>query len=177
MSEISPTENPVDFSAFFYNPRLLFAPCYYGPLALRALQPYMDGTYTPRWFTAPVNPNVAIGAGLTVREQLRITPGSVIAGWRIATLGGASVSDLKYQVTDGDTQQSFTQGSNQYLNCLSLVPSGATGLPFCIFPTPYKVGGGVITVAISNSNVSAAIKCQMLIYVLEPVPAHQQEGN
>ena len=40
---------------FMYNPLLLFAPGYYGPLALKALQPYMTGDYSPRFFSAPFN--------------------------------------------------------------------------------------------------------------------------
>ena len=169
-------------SGFMYNPLLLFAPCYYAPLALRNLQPYMNGDYSPRWFTAPFNPLAAIGAGLTVREQLRITPGSVIAGWRLCTQGtggGAAptVSNIKFQVTDGETRLSFTQGDSQFLNANGLVPTGASGLPFCLFPKPYEVGGGVITVALSNSSPTANIICQMLLYVLEPVPAVFRGGK
>jgi hypothetical protein len=165
----------VEFSGFFYNPRLLFAPCYYAPQALKNLEPFMTGKYSPRWFTAPFNPLNAIGPGLTIREQLRIIPGSVIAGWRFCTLGtggGAAPdpSNIKFQVTDGNTQLSFTQGNSRFLNCASLIPSGATGIPFCLFPEPYEVGGGVITVALSNSSTTTAIPCQFLLYILEPVP-------
>ena len=163
-------------SGFMYNPLLLFAPCYYAPLALQRLQPYMDGSYTHRWFSAPFNPLVAVPAGKTVREQLRISPGSVIAGWRFCTLGtggGAApaVSDFMFQVIDADTKKSFTQGNNRLLNANCLVPTGASGLPFCLFPEPYRVNGGVITVSLSNTNPTTAHMCQMLLYVLEPVPA------
>jgi hypothetical protein len=170
-------------SGFMYNPFLLFAPGYFAPLALNRLQPYMTGDYTHRWFSVPFDPlhplvstTLGIPAGLTVRQQLRISPGSVIAGWRLCTLGtggGAApaASNIMFQVTDGDTQLSFTQGNNRFLNANALIPTGASGLPFCLFPEPYEVNGGVISVALSNTNPTTNIMCQMLLYVLEPVPA------
>lgn len=165
----SEQSEPLAFNGFFYNPRLLFAPCYYAPLALDKLMPFMNHKWVHRWYSAPPDPRVAIGAGLTLRTQLRIIPGSHIAGWRFCTLGGAPVSDFKFQITDADTQRNFTQGQSRLLNCNLLVPNGATGLPFCLFPTPYEVTGGVISVTLSNTNTTTAHKCQFLIYMLEPV--------
>jgi hypothetical protein len=175
----SPTEVQLtgpEFTGFFYNPLFLVAPCYYAPLALKNLMPFMGGSHTHRWYSAPPDPRVAIAAGLTVRTQLRIVPGSIIVGWRFCTLGGAAVGNFKFQVTDGDTQQSFTQGNNRFTSCKNLVPNGATGLPFCLFPVPYKVEGGVITVALSNTNTTTDQKCQFLIYVLEPVGGQYVAG-
>lgn len=158
-----------EFTGFFYNPRLLFAPGYYAPLALQKLMSFMTHEWSHRWYSAPPDPRQPIGAGITLRTQLRIVPGSLIVGWRFCTLGGAAVSDFRYHITDGDTQKSFTQGNTRFINCKSLVPSGATGLPFCLFPTPYTVSGGVITVSLANINTATAQRCQFLLYVLEPV--------
>ena len=165
------------FSGFCYNPRLLFAPGYYAPLALQKLMPFMTHGWSHRWYSAPPDPRVAIGAGLTLRTQLRIIPGSRIVGWRFCTLGGAAVSDFKFHITDSDTQQSFTQGNSRFLNCNSLVPNGATGLPFCLFPTPYEVVGGVVSIALSNTNTTTAQKCQMLLYVLEPAQSPTEAAS
>lgn len=165
----SSVNEAVEFNGFFYNPRLLFAPGYFAPLALANVQKYLTHEYAPRQYTVPADPRVAIGAGLSIYKQLRILPGSAIIGWRICTIDGANVSDLRFQVSDGDTQQNFTQGSSRFTNCSCLVPNGATGIPFILFAEPYKVHGGVISVGLSNRNTTTAIKCQFLLHVQEPV--------
>ena len=173
----SVNESP-EFNGFLYNPRLLFAPCYYGPLALQQLAPYMTHEFAPRIYSAPTDPTVAIGAGLTLRTQLRILPGSVIVGWRVAMLSG-SVNDLRYQVTDGDTQKSFTQGNNRFISARNLIPSGKTGIAFCLFPKVYQLQGGMLTLALSNVNTTTPMKCQMVVFVLEPVqsPTTSETGS
>ena len=165
---------------YLYNPRLVYAPNRYLPLALQGLIPYNNHNYQPRYYTAPPDPRVAIAAGSTVDTQLRIIPGSVIVGARFATLAGADPSQILYLLRDSNTQQNFTDGRSRYLNCKSLVPTGPAGLPFCMFPKPYTVtapqpdgeghenSGGVIVVSLSNNSTANDIKCQMLLVVLEP---------
>lgn len=176
---ISSAPEPV-VDGFLYNPYLLYQPNRYLPLALENLMPYRGIGYQPRWFTAPVDARVAILAGLTIDTQLRMVPGSVIVGTRFAVLtDGVTAGNLMYLIRDSNTQKSFTDGKSRYVNCASLVPSGATGSTFCLFSEPYKVGGGVITVSIANTSSVTDIQCQMLVYVMEPVqsPTTSDSGS
>lgn len=172
-SQLTSPEPVID--GFLFNPKLLYAPNRYLPLALEGLMPYRNYKYQPRYYTAPPDPRVAIDPGLTVDTQLRIVPGSVIVGARFATLGGVAASSVKYLIRDSDTQQNFTDGKSRYINCQSLVPTGASGAPFSIFARPYLVtgsgnddGGGVIVVSLTNISMSTPVKCQLLLVVLEP---------
>lgn len=160
---------------FMYNPKLLYCPNRFLPLALEKLMPYRTYQYQPRWYTAPVDATVAIGAGLTRDTQLRIVPGSVIIGARFATLGGVPASNVMYLLRDSDSQKSFTDGTSRYINCNALVPTGKTGAAFCLLPTPYRVsgdsdkGGGMIVVSLTNTSTSVDVMCQLLLYVMEPI--------
>jgi hypothetical protein len=155
---------------FLFNPNLLYQPNRYLPLALQKLMPYRGIGYQPRLFTAPVDARVAIGAGLTVDTQLRMVPGSVIVGTRFAVLTlDVPASNFMYLIRDSNTQRSFADGKSRYINCASLVPNGAAGSALCLFSDPYKVGGGVITVSLANTNPTTDIQCQFLVYVMEPV--------
>jgi len=161
---------------FLFNPRLLYAPNRYLPLALQNLMPYRNHNYQPRFYTAPPDPTVAIGAGLTVDTQLRIVPGSVIVAARFCTLNGFPANQVMYLLNDADTQRKFTDGKSRYVNCNSLVPTGASGSPYCLLPNPYFVsgdreksdGGGVITVSLTNISATTPVNCQFLMVVLEP---------
>lgn len=161
---------------FMYNPRLLYAPNRYLPLALQNLMPYRTHKYQHRFYTAPPDPSVAIGAGQTIDTQLRIVPGSVIVGARFATLNGFPANQAMYLIRDSNTQKNFTDGKNRYINCQSLIPTGASGSPYCLFSKPYLVsadpkrpdGGGVIVVSITNLSTSTGMNCQLMLIVAEP---------
>ncbi len=172
-------QTPVD--GWLYNPKLLYAPLRYLPLALEGLMPFRTHRYSHRWFTAPIDPTIAIPAGETVDTQLRIVPGSVIVGARFCTLGdpagGAAPSPslIRYLIKDSNTQKGFVDGQSRYVNCNSLVPTGGSGAAFSLFPKPYHVsssgdndGGGVISVSLTNSSVDTDVKCQLVLWVAEP---------
>lgn len=174
---------PPALSGFTYNPRLLYAPNRYLPLVLEGLLPYLDHSWTHRWYTAPPDSTVAITAGSTLDTQLRIVPGSVIVGARFCTLAPVngetpSPSLMGYLIRDGNTQKSFTDGESRFINCNQLVPTQASGSQFSIFAKPYFVSdapdndgsddGGVISVSLANLSTTVDIMCQLLLYVLEP---------
>lgn len=172
-SQLTPQDPVID--GLLYNPRLLYAPNRYLPLALEGLMPYRNFKYQPRYYTAPPDPRVAIDPGLTVDTQLRIVPGSVIVGARFATLGAVAESNVKYLIRDSDTQRNFTDGKSRFINCQSLVPTGLSGSTFSLFAQPYIVtgsgnddGGGVIVVSLTNISMSTPVKCQLMLVVLEP---------
>lgn len=166
--------DPFTLGGWLYNPRLLYAPNRYLPLALQGVIPFNDHNYAPRFYTAPPDPTVAIGAGLTVDTQLRIIPGSVIVGLRFTTLNGFPANQVMYLLRDSDTQKSFVDGESRFLNCQMLVPTSVSGAAYCMFAKPYLVsgddenGGGVITVSLANLSTTTAANCQLLLAVLEP---------
>ena len=167
-------QDPFALGAWLYNPRLLFTPNRYLPLALQGIIPYNDHNYSPRFYTAAPDPTVAIGAGLTVDTQLRIIPGSVIVGLRFTTLNGFAANQMMYLLRDSNTQKSFVDGESRFLNCQMLVPNGKSGAGYCLFAKPYLVsqdesnGGGVITVSLANLSTTTPANCQLLLVVLEP---------
>lgn len=165
-----PINSPV-IDGFLYNPRLLYAPNRYLPLALEQLMPYRTENFQPRFYLAPGDPSKTIMAGLTLDTQLRITPGSVIVGFRFAVrTAGVNVNQVSYLIRDSNTQKNFTNGKSTYTNCAALVPKTFSNSgPFCILSSPYKVGGGTIVVSMANLNTTTDIACQMLLYVMEPV--------
>jgi hypothetical protein len=169
---------------FLYNPRLLYAPCRSLPLIRENLLDLTNHGFQPRWYLAPPDFRVAIGAGLTSRTQLRIIPGSYIIAYRFTTLGGIAPSTLSYLVQDATVQSSqnggsggLVDGQDRFLNCNAIVPTGASGAAYCFLLRPYQVKGGVITVAISNNNTGTGVNCQMLIYVMEPVQSQTTSAS
>jgi len=171
-----PTLHPLTLGGFLLNPRLVYAPNRYLPLALQGVIPYNNHLYQPRFYLSPPDPTVPIGAGLTLDFQNRIIPGSVIVGARFTTLNGFPANQVMYLLRDSDTQKSFVDGESRFLNCQMLVPTGASGAPYCLFAKPYMVsgdvkkpdGGGVITVSLTNISTTDAVQCQLMLVVLEP---------
>lgn len=157
-----------------YNPRLLYAPCRSLPLLREKLLPYTGYNYQPRFYLAPNDFSVGIAAGATDRTQLRMVPGSVIVGLRFTALNAFAANQVSYLLEDANVQSSeggggLVDGQDRYLNCAALVPSGASGAPFCFLNQPYEVGGGVISVSLANLSTTATANCQLLLYVMEPV--------
>ena len=130
--------------------------------------------YQPRYYTAPPDPTVAIVPGATSDTQLRIIPGSVIAGLRFTTLNGFPPNQVMYLLRDSNTQKAFVDGESRFLNCQMLVPTGASGAAYCLFAKPYMVSagdnqsGGVITVSLANMSTTTPLNCQLMLVVLEP---------
>jgi len=169
----SAIEYPV-IDGMIYNPKLLYAPCRSLPLIREAILPVSDHNFSPRFFLAPTDALVGVGAGLTVRTQMRMVPNSVIVGLKLTTLNGFAASDLMYLIEDANRQFSdgyggLVDGQDRFLNCNNLVPTYKSGAAFCWLNNPYKVGGGVISVAITNLSTSTLAQCQLLLYVMEPV--------
>lgn len=157
-----------NFNGFLYNPKFLIAPNRFLPQAVQGILPFNTYKYQPRFFTAqPIHS--LLGAGLTIDTQMRMVPGSVIVGFRIATTAGFPANQLSYLVRDSNTGLNFTDGKSRYVNCASLVPNGASGAAFCPLVKPYHVGGGVVVVSVSNQSTTVAVNFQLLVYVLEPV--------
>lgn len=180
-----PTLHPLTLGGFLYNPRLLYAPNRYLPLALQGVIPYNNHLYQPRFYLSPPDPTQPIGAGLTVDFQNRIIPGSVIVGARFTTLNDFPANQVMYLLRDSDTQKSFVDGESRFLNCQMLVPTGASGSPYCLFAKPYMVsgdtrkpdGGGVITVSLANMSTTTAVSCQLMLAVLEPAQIVTNHGE
>jgi hypothetical protein len=179
--------DPFVLGGFMYNPRLVYAPNRYLPLALQGLIPFNDHNYQHRFYTAPKDPSITIAAGAVLDTQLRLIPGSVIVGLRFAVLSGPPANQVMYLLRDSDTQKSFVDGESNFLNCQMLVPTGASGAAYCLFAKPYRVsgdtqkpdGGGVITASLANTNTTTALNCQLMLVVLEPaqIVTTPEEGS
>ncbi len=181
----SVVEAPI-IDGWMFNPLLQYVPNRWNVLALERLYKYRTGAWQPRFFTVPIDVNVAIASCATLSQNLLMQPGSHIVALNFSMLSG-SASDMLYRLRDPDTEYTegvtgynFTDGNNKFIACNSIVPQGSggvaaagagtglTGMRTCLLSSPYDVENGTITVELSNKNITTNLKCQLLLYVMEP---------
>ncbi len=181
----SVVEAPI-IDGLMFNPLLQYVPNRWNVLAIERLYKYRVGPWQPRFFTAPIDVNVAIASGSTLSQTLRMQTGSEIIALNFAMLSG-SASDILYRLRDpnaeyveGSDGYNFTDGRNKFINCNAVVPQGSggvaaagagtglTGMRTCFLTNPYVIQGGNVTVELSNRNITTDLKCQLLLYVMEP---------
>jgi len=175
-----------------FNPLLQYVPNRFNILAMERLYEYLTGAWQPRFYTVPIDVTVAITAGTTLSQNLLMQPGSHIIGLNFSMVAGVA-SDMLYRLRDpnaeyveGVTGYNFTSGNNTFINCGTIVPQGSggiaaagagtglTGMRFCLLTAPYDVENGTVTVELSNRNPNDDLKCQLLLYVMEPFTADNQ---
>ncbi len=187
MSNNNPSvvEAPI-IDGWMFNPLLQYVPNRWNVLALERLYKYRTEAWQPRFFTVPIDVNVAIASCATLSQNLLMQPGSHIVGLNFAMLTGVA-TDMLYRLRDPDAEYvegvsgyNFTDGNNKFVTCNAIVPQGSggvaavgagtglTGMRTCLLSTPYIAENGIVTVELSNKNLTTDLKCQLLLYVMEP---------
>jgi hypothetical protein len=169
-----------------FNPLLQYVPNRWNILAIERLRKYRIGAWQPRFYAVPTDFNVAIPAGATVQAVVKMQPGTDLVALNFATVSG-SVSDIMYRLRDPDTEYTyvdtgynFTDGNNKFEVAANVVPvgsggvaavgagTGLSGMRTCFLSHPYSVRSGMLTVELSSLNVDTAVRCQLLLYCMEP---------
>lgn len=183
-------EAPI-IDGWMFNPLLQYVPNRWNILAIERLRKYRVGAWQPRFFTVPIDVNVAIASCATLSQNLLMQPGSEIVALNFSMLTGVA-TDMLYRLRDPDvefvegvTGYNFTDGNNKFVSCSAIIPKGSggvaevgagtglTGMRTCLLSNPYNVESGTVTVELSNKNLTTDLKCQLLLYVMEPFT---QEG-
>jgi hypothetical protein len=167
-----------------YYTRLRYLPYRSFAMQIRLLDPFrrqaLQGLWQPRWYSVPQDAGVAIAAGDTLNQRLRVAQGSVLWGYTFAVLpalsGPAStVADLRIQLVDECRNEDLVA---QFEIASAFVPNFATGSPSAGFnfvmpsePIPVN-GNGDLLVNIVNT-VANDRQCQLLLMMLEPAGSPQ----
>lgn len=185
MSTPSTVEKPI-IDGFMYNPLLRYLPMRWLPLAYEPLRKYRTGAWQPRLYTVPGgNGGVVFAAGTTVTEQIRTAVGGCdLIGYTFATMTdtphdfGIVIVDADADVPGTGTSSyggyPFTAGIDRYVVGNAFAPasitgvSGQSGQRFVLLSHPYAIKQELLTVKLTNFNITDAIRAQLVLYVMEP---------
>jgi hypothetical protein len=171
---------------FMYNPLLSYLPMRWLPLAYEQLYEYRTGPWQPRLYTVPAGDGgEVVNAGQTVSAQIRTSvSGSDLIGYVLSTLTD-TVASFGVVIVDADANVPGNQdsgyplanGTDRYIVGSALRPAsfvgslGASGQRFVLLSKPYHIMNDLLTVKISNLNVTDNIRVQLVLYVMEPFNA------